>query len=221
MPGLEPTALANLERATSTSAIHVEDINLYLPSELSAADRKRYCPDDLDKDEDRLRYAEACDALEELRHWLRQRLFTNTFKKANVTGQIRNTKARESQARIDDKVHGAELHYNRARAALVQLRGKGDWEEMLRVLNKSDVRALNERELTAKEKDDRRRVRLLAGRNTEDIEDELEEEVERARGAVVGEGQKRPSWIWYSGDAIESISDPSTIKGMSFNGLFT
>ena len=125
-------------------SVNIEECILYLPSDLSEADRSKYCPADLTKMEDRLRFAEASDALESLRHHLRTRSVTNRFKVANVTGQAHNTRARETQGRIDVKVRAAELQYRRSREALFKLRHHGSWEDTLQVLAASDVRALNE-----------------------------------------------------------------------------
>ena len=140
MPDFDP-------KDTFTS-VNVEECELYLPSGLSEADRCKYYPSDMAKMEDRLRFAEASDALESLRHHLRTRSITNRFKVANVTGQVHNTRARETQSRIDNKVRAAASQYRRSRDALVKLRDHGSWEDTLRVLEASDVRALNEREMT-------------------------------------------------------------------------
>jgi hypothetical protein len=216
MPSFDPKNSAHLERLASPDPArpaHVEDCKLYMPSELSELDRHRYCPAGLAAMEDRLRYAEASDALEDLRHQLRTRSFTNRFKVANVTGQIHNTRARETQHRIDDKVRSAELRYRRARWALLNLRGKGAWEDTLQVLEHSDVRALNERELTAQEKEDIRRVREKAGIIVDG--DEVNAERVAATVAAVGEGQRRPSWIWFTGNSFEDMNDPLTRAGKS------
>jgi len=181
-----------------------------MPSELSPSDRRKFCPNGLSLLEDRIRFAEASDSLEDLRHHLRTRSFTNKFKIANVTGQVNNTRAREVQHRIDDKVRTAELQYQRARDALMRLRGGGDWENSLKVLQKSDVRALNERELNREEQDELRRLRQRLGTNTDDIEGERVV----AQVAAVGEGQRRPSWIWFTGvSGAESMNDPLTRQG--------
>ena len=87
----------------------------------------------------------------------------------------------------------------------------GEWEQVLQVLERSDVRALNERQMTKQEKDDIERVRLRAGVNADDIEDERVV----ATVAAVGEGQCRPSWIWFSGNNHEDMDDPLTRKGTS------
>jgi len=162
MPGFDPKNSTHLERLASSpntsSSTHVEDCKLYMPSDLSQSDRRKYCPGGLSGMEDHLQFAEACDTLENLHHHLRTRSFANRFKIANVTGQIHNTHARETQHRIDNKVQAAELQYQHSRNALLRLRGHGSWEEKLQVLKQSDVRALNEQEMTAQEKEDIRQV---------------------------------------------------------------
>jgi hypothetical protein len=209
MPGFDPKNSVHLEHLASSpntsTSVHVEDCKLYMPSDLSHSDRRKYCPGGLSDMEDRLRFAEASDALENLRHHLRTRSFANRFKIANVTGQIHNTRARETQHRIDDKVRTAELQYRRSRDALLRLRGHGPWEEKLRVLEQSDVRALNEREMTAQEKEDIRQVRERAGVVVEADDASVERVV--ATVAAVGEGQRRLSWIWFTGSWQEGADD--------------
>ena len=114
--------------------MHVEDAKLYMPSDLSECNHCKYCLDSLATVEDRLRHAETTDSLESLRHHLRTCSFTNQFKIANVTGQIRNTRAQDTQNWINDKVHTAESQYHGARDALLKLRGRGLWEDNLKVL---------------------------------------------------------------------------------------
>lgn len=220
MPGFDPKNSAHFERlaaSNATTAVHVEDCKLYMPSELSDSNRRKYCPAGLASMEDRLRYAEASDSLEDPRHHLRTRSFTNRFKIANVTGQIHNTRVRETQHRIDNKVRVAESKYKRARSALLKLRGKGTWEDTLQVLEQSDVRALNERELTAQEKEDIRRVRERGGVVVE-LDDANAERLVTSV-AVVGEGQRRPSWIWFTGVLHEDLDDPLTHAG-EYNVIF-
>jgi len=113
---------------------------------------------------------------------------------------------------IDDKVRAAELQYRRARYALLKLRGKGAWEDSLKVLEQLDVRALNEREMTAQEKEDIRHVQARVG-VVVDAEDVNSERV-IATVVAVGEGQRRPSWIWFTGNVHEGVDDPLTQAGM-------
>ena len=216
MPGFDPRNYTNTEHNDTTdsnisSTTAVENTKLYMPSELSASDRRKFCPNGLASVEDRIRFAEASDSLEDLRHHLRTRSFTNKFKIANITGQRKNTRAREVQHRIDDKVRVSELQYRRAREALKKLRGAGDWEDKLKVLEKSDVRALNERELNREEQDEQHRLRQRLGI----VVDHIQDERVVAQVAAVGEGQRRPSWIWFTGGGTaESMDDPLTRQGM-------
>lgn len=208
MPKFDPLSHA----APKAADTQVEDFVLYLPSDLIATDRRKFCPHGLPELEDRVRYAEACDSLEMLRHHLRTRSFANRFKVANVTGQISNTRARETQAHIDNKVRASAAHYRRARAALVVLRAGKDteWQNKLAPLQQSDVRALNERELTQQEKDEMLAIRLKNGVvSAKDVEDERTQQA----AISVGEGRRKPSWIWYTGVIHEGLDDPMTRKG--------
>lgn len=205
MPGFDPA-----QHESNPAPINVEDFVLHMPSELTKARVRRFCPNGLADLEDRIRFAQATDALESLRHHLRTRSFANQFKIANVTGQIQNTRAREAQGRIDDKVRAAADEYRRARAALTKLRGPGTWDTSLRALNKADVRALNERELTQQEEDAANRVHKANGVVTE-LDMEHERRVQKV--VSVGEGLRGPSWIWFTGVNIEGLNDPLTRKG--------
>lgn len=209
MPEFDASTYAQTVEPSSASSTNAEDSILWLPSDLSIRDRRRYCSGSLAEMEDRLRFAEATDTLESLRHHLRTRSFANRFKIANVTGQVHNTRAREHQHHIDDNVRAAELQYCRARKALLELRGNGDWENALKILHHSDVRALNERQLNEQEKEDIRRVRERGGGNV----DSIDEERVIVTAAAVGEGQRRPSWIWFSGNEHENMQDPLTKMG--------
>ena len=104
-----------------------------------------------------------------------------------------------------------ELQYQRAWEALKKLRGAGDWEDKLKVLEKSDVHALNERELNREEQDEQHRLRQRLGI----VVDHIQDERVVAQVAAVGEGQRRPSWIWFTGGGTaESMDDPLTCQGM-------
>jgi hypothetical protein len=215
MPGFDSQHMAHLLRSAlpnTISAVHVEDAILFMPSDLSDDLRRRHCAPGLASVEDRLRYAEAYESLDHLRHHLRNRTFTNRFKIKNVTGQKNNTRSRESQNRIDDKVKASQLQYCRARQAVMVLRGPGDWETALPVLNPGDVCALNERQLTEQEKVEERQVRARSDTNVgttdEDNEDDLADIRVVAKPAEIGEGARRPSWIWFQTSGREDMSDP-------------
>lgn len=204
MPGVDAQVLAHAARSSSTSAIHIEDAKLFMPSELNLIQREEYCREGVVAVENRLRYAEAFESLEDLRRLLRTRTYINRFKIKNITGQKDNTRARDKQSTLDASVKTSELRYNRARNALFALRGPGDWEKTLQVLQSSDVRGLNERSLTEQEKREERQVRLRAGIPEEGIDDVRV----IAKPVEVGEGARRPSWIWFSSSSGEDMADP-------------
>jgi hypothetical protein len=92
------------------------------------------------------------------------------------------------------------MQYNNVRAALLALRGPGDWETTLPVLRPEDVRGINERSMTEEEKQDGIRARQMAGLS-------VDGEIEDMDGTPVvpfdprltlGEGRRTLSWIWYS-----------------------
>ncbi|KAJ7711045.1 hypothetical protein B0H14DRAFT_2645959 [Mycena olivaceomarginata] len=151
-----------------------EVTRLFMPSEIAdPRSRERVCAMGLPTLEARLREAEAAEALES---------------------------ARESCARINIRIHIAKLRYRYSRAALVALRGHGDWEERLRMLDDDDIRGLNERALTAEEKAQNKQWADIGGAI-------IEGGIARAAGVASGEGSHTLSWIWYQVGAGEGEND--------------
>ncbi|KAJ7248186.1 hypothetical protein B0H12DRAFT_1203131 [Mycena haematopus] len=116
-----------------------EATRLFMPSELAnAAARARACVMGLAEVEARMRLGEASEALEAVRHGLRTRTMTNRYKLRHYTGQGMMTKGQGILRQINIKIHTAKLRYRYARAAVLALRGHGDWEEALKVLDDGD-----------------------------------------------------------------------------------
>ncbi|KAJ7906618.1 hypothetical protein B0H13DRAFT_2505539 [Mycena leptocephala] len=112
-------------------------------------------------------------------------------------------------ARVQTKVSGAWKVFETAFLArfeggvLRQADGHGPWEKELQVLQDDDVRALNERALTAEEAAQRQTVH--------DLEDTVVEEEGgiAALGVVaLGESRRTLSWIWYT----TTLDDPSEVE---------
>jgi hypothetical protein len=130
-----------------------EATRLFMPSEIEQQTlRRRACVVGLVEVEARMREGEATEALESVRGGLCTRTMTNRYKLRNWTGQGMMTKGQGILRQINIWIHAAKLRYRYACAALLALRGHGIWEEKLRVLNEDDIRALNERALTAEER---------------------------------------------------------------------
>ncbi|KAJ7601623.1 hypothetical protein DFH06DRAFT_1153729 [Mycena polygramma] len=171
-----------------------EATRLFMPSEIAdAALRGRVCAIGLPEVERRMRRGEAGEALEAVRQGLRTRTMTNRFRLRNYTGQGMMTKGQGILRRVNIKISLAKVRYRYSRAALLALEGHGDWETVLRVLKDDDVRALNERALTAEEKAQNEHWAELGGAI-------IEGGIARASGLATGEGAHTLSWIWYTAD---------------------
>ncbi|KAJ6454053.1 hypothetical protein C8R47DRAFT_997428 [Mycena vitilis] len=183
--------------------VAAEVTHLFMPSEiLDSTNRRRACALGLPEIEMRMREGEARQALEVVWQGLRSRTLTNRFRIKNYTGQGALTRGQSILRQINVRIHIAKIQYLYARAALLVLRGHGDWEDELRVLRDADVRALNERALEAEEAaradqlDDLARVICTpAG-------------IVVAEGIAAGEGSHTLSWIWYTTGAAVDDDDP-------------
>jgi hypothetical protein len=120
----------------------VEDMALLLPSTIN-----RQIPIDsaLEEYEYRLRFAQAEDALIELRHHLRLRSHLYVKKDRFARGVAANTRSKNIISRTDDKVKACATKYRIARAAVKTLARhlkKSGWEAKLLLLNDADIRGM-------------------------------------------------------------------------------
>ncbi|KAJ7494558.1 hypothetical protein B0H11DRAFT_1716969 [Mycena galericulata] len=204
MPGLRPWIAQQNPALPEGSTAQPETIPIYLPSSLPAAVREAICVPELTAQEERLREAQAGEALRDLRSGLRTRTFAHQFKRKHTSGQGMYTKSRELLDAIEDRIRGAAARYRAARTALFALRGPGPWTEVLRELQKEDIRGMNERLMNAEEKEENRKARVLAGLSGDGKDDEVDDFGEPVDLTVLfnlemGEGRRNLSWIWYSG----------------------
>jgi hypothetical protein len=145
MPGTAALRIKDAENApTGGPDLKPWDIKLYLPSEVGL---QMPCDQKLQECEWKLREAQAYDSLDEVRDSLRLSTHLYKHKKAFVRGQRPNTRARTVISRADTKTQAAAAKYRTARHALVRLGnllGKpSDWKTRLKILNPTDVRAMN------------------------------------------------------------------------------
>ncbi|KAH7906698.1 hypothetical protein BJ138DRAFT_1219360 [Hygrophoropsis aurantiaca] len=121
-----------------------EDMKLWLPSEIGA---EITCGHDLRKIEWRLRYAQAHDALEEVRRAVRLIKYILTFKDRNSRGQKPNTRSRSTLNNMDARCAASVAKYRAAYAALMQLNSFVDqvgWQNTLRPLNDEDIQTMGD-----------------------------------------------------------------------------
>ncbi|KAG1856534.1 hypothetical protein C8R48DRAFT_608216, partial [Suillus tomentosus] len=129
---------------SSSAALKPQDFPLYLPSALSYFDQ---CHRRLMEYEWELRWAQAHDALHELRSHLRLRSHMYKFKDKHLRGQAASTRAQNLIASVEAKKDAAADKYKRARQALESLSSRVDkvaWEEKLRPLRHEDVRPMGD-----------------------------------------------------------------------------
>lgn len=129
----------------TSDMIAPEDTKLWLPSALCG--RLMVCDARLLTIEWELRYAQAGDALEEIRQSLRLRGHMYTFKRDWIRGQTANTRAQGALTRVEAKATAAAEKYRAARAALSTLAlvlGNIGWDDKYKVLDRTeDIRGMS------------------------------------------------------------------------------
>ncbi|KLO05116.1 hypothetical protein SCHPADRAFT_947170 [Schizopora paradoxa] len=148
MPGI-PVAPANDDLNDDGGGDHageVWEVPLCLPSSFSAEQRRTYCAPGVEEKERRLRFAQAEDALDELRRVLRAVLALDTHKGKQTAGSgvAANTRMQTLLSRHRAKQDRIAERYRAARKALCALdpvgaSAKEGWGNRLKVLNKSHV----------------------------------------------------------------------------------
>jgi len=203
MPGLD-SYLAREPRvvdSTSTSTSTPENTPLYFPSSFPSEHRPLICMGGIEDIEDRLRFAQASEALTKLRCQLMKRTYASRYKVRNISTQRHYTRFRTLQEQTESKIKISSLQYNTARDALLCLRGPGIWEKTLQKLSAEDVRGLSEKALIEEEREEARRTRTMAGMQEYQATEEGNENILSGTfnpHLAVGEGYRTLSWIWYS-----------------------
>lgn len=141
----ETVALLSIDIIAATP-FSPETSPLFLPHAVAASIRTSPLAKSLVSMEAKLHFAQATDALAELRCSLCMRAHLTDYKHREVRGQRPNTRARALLDRAEVKIDLAAERYRYARQAYLQLVGPGEWEQMLKVLNKSDIRSMAEDE---------------------------------------------------------------------------
>ncbi|KAH7918799.1 hypothetical protein BV22DRAFT_1199825 [Leucogyrophana mollusca] len=121
-----------------------EDIKLWLPSQLEPSVT---CDTRLQNYEWRLRFAQAGDALNDVRRYVRLESYLLGFKDRNLRGQGANTRARNTLAKVAMRRETAKSRYDAARGALKALGGvlgKVGWESAYQELTGNDMRSIQD-----------------------------------------------------------------------------
>jgi len=197
-----------------------EEHDLWLPSNIPAADRPAVCQDGLADIEERLRTAQCQDALEGVRNILKIKTRMIAFKNRNIRGQRQGTRSRAVIDRVHERARNMAQKYRASRAAKLELSGHGAWEETLLILKDEDVRGYQDA--------DRLRVRPgrrgtvedealgAAGHEGEAMDENDDDGIslqpqERTRRDGTGETRRTLSWIWTTQRADSSDDEQDDI----------
>ena len=216
MPGL-PSYITTLGPERDLTS-RPEEIRLHLPSSIPSIHRQAVCSPGLADIEDQLRYAQANEALSGLRRQLRTRIMASKLSHKEAASQRSYLRSRALQDQVEVRVRQCQRRYNMARAAVLALRGPGDWERTLAVLRAQDVRGISEQALTAEEKEQDKLTRRMAG-----LTDTAANDVPNTRMVAfdprmaLGEGRRTLSWIWYTVSERELQGDPKEVAACGFS----
>lgn len=119
-----------------------EDIQLWLPSQLSQRYQSLPSMAEAVRLESRLREAQAYDALGDIRRLRRVIMGVSEFRRANVsgTGNKANTRTRTLYTSFQDKIKVCAARYRAAYRALKSTDPDGSWTNVLRPLAREDIR---------------------------------------------------------------------------------
>jgi hypothetical protein len=131
-------------RCDTAEAIAPEEYPLWLPSSLGPLVS---IESDLYQHEWQLRCAQARDALHAIRQGLRCRSYLLKYKDRYLTGQGANTRARNAVSSIQAKIDAAQVRYNVARNAIINIAPRVNdigWQVEFRLLDTKDVRSMSD-----------------------------------------------------------------------------
>ncbi|KAJ7622438.1 hypothetical protein FB45DRAFT_1091417 [Roridomyces roridus] len=141
-------ARARAARSQAVLGVKVQDLKLWLPSEMmrvpGAQQREpgTWCSEELQRMEYRLRVGQANEALDDIRRGLLVRTHLYKYKDKNVRGVKQNTRSKAKIDAMDELIRRSAARYRAARRALVSL-GKAldeqEWAVTMRELKDEDT----------------------------------------------------------------------------------
>ncbi|TRM58840.1 hypothetical protein BD626DRAFT_409846, partial [Schizophyllum amplum] len=136
---------AEQARDPDTLPPNAEDVKIYLPSDLTRAERDEGCTAGLADVEVRLQVAYCTDTLKDLRNRLHARRFLINERNTHVVGQRDSTRARGLIARLDDRIMRLANKYRAARGALFRIKLASEYPGF-KELHDSDLTIDDDRE---------------------------------------------------------------------------
>ncbi|KAJ7643850.1 hypothetical protein FB45DRAFT_736350 [Roridomyces roridus] len=181
MPGVAALRMAAEEgRDADAPPPKAEDVRLWMPSDLTALQRRAACRPGLAASEAKLREGQCVDALKDLRARLHTQRYLILWRNSNAVGQRKSTRSVTLIGQVGDRIGRVADKYRHAREGLIALKGD-DHAPQFRELRQEDMSAgLEEESDTAS----RRKLARLGGKNS------------RNEPAY---SKKGLSWIWTAG----------------------
>jgi hypothetical protein len=189
MPGVGALRAAEEERRDPDLRRAAEETKLWLPSDLTVAQRRRVCKPSLVDAEAKLRRVQCNDALRKIRGHLYTITHLIYQRNANAVGQRATTRAGTLMGRVSDQRKREVAKYRDAFAALERLKGPG-WATELRELADGDLKVRRETESDAAA---RRKLGRIGSTRPNHNEPTVRAEEEGGSGEV--------SWIWFAVDS--------------------
>ena len=202
-----------IARSSQVPETEAEDICLWMPSGLCSSDRISVCTNNITTIEERLRESQCRDALSKLRNYLHTRAHFIKHRNTNIRGQRANTRAKTLIDSLSSKIDRVADKYQAAHAALLILRGTGDWAQELRPLQSKDICGP-----TASTSGNIDNTSDVGGSDGGGRSKKQREPLRRG----LGEGYRTMSWIWACGTVVsseEGITDGklTSIIGVMFH----
>ena len=186
--------------AKSHASSEPEHIPLHLPSSIKSVHHSDVCRASLPEMENKLQYAQAIEALSGLHRQLQTRVMESKLNNKHASSQHAYVHSQALQDQIECRVRMCQQQYNTVCAAVLALRGPGEWEKTLAVLRPEDIRGISERALTEEDREDHLHTRRMASlADGQDISRLLNTPMARIDPRrELTEGHRTLSWIWYS-----------------------
>ncbi|KAJ7169179.1 hypothetical protein C8R43DRAFT_1121071 [Mycena crocata] len=187
---IDAVETADAARNSDAAPVKAENILLYLPSALSAAQRAKGCQPMLTEMEAKLRLAQCTDSLVLLRGRLHAKRHVIYWRGHDSSGQNNTTRHQTLIGQLGDRVQATMKKYNDAYAALTSLKGVA-FAPKLKKLTQADITLdgdVRDDEAVARQMLER----VALGENT------------RVPRHVTGTSRKTMSWIWAAEGALDA-----------------
>ncbi|ESK84974.1 hypothetical protein Moror_9208 [Moniliophthora roreri MCA 2997] len=196
---------------SSTQALSTpKKVTVVLPSTLDQQTHLKICSKEVVELEEHLRHVQAVESLARLQMHLHSRAITHKHVSNLAHSQTIQTQHKTLRDQLKLRIKTVKETYHGARAALLELRGLGEWTGVLQELKEEDICAIGESLLQNEKKEQYRKAQELTGVSEDAIQGYLGRTVNVATvpiNPILACGESRSlqlSWIWYTTGEIAS-----------------